>query len=370
MKIGFDAKRAVSNFTGLGNYSRFVISNLMKFYPDNIYKLFIPKFPEEKKNKEIPEDKDSYSIKNTRKPFWRTMWIIKNIKEENIDIYHGLSNELPLRINQTGVKSIVTIHDLIFLIYPKFYPRIDRIIYNMKAKYACKTADKIVAISECTKRDIIKYYNIPASKIEVVYQGCFPIFKEKADDRQKAQVKSRYNLPDEYLLSVGSIEERKNILLIVEALKQIPDIHFVAIGKKRKYAERVLLYAKENGLSDRVHIISDVPLTDLPAIIQSCKIFIYPSLYEGFGIPIIEALNSAVPVIGASGSCLEEAGGPDCIYVNPHDEKELATQVNFLLNNESERVRIVEKGLEYVKRFSDEKCTADMMAVYQKLYIQ
>lgn len=367
MKVGFDAKRAIQNFTGLGNYSRFVISNLIKYYPNNIYKLFSAKLPDKNNNTEIPQDKVKYSIKNTRKPLWRTFGIIQNIKEADIDIYHGLSNELPFNIQKTGVKSVVTMHDLIFLRYPKYYPFIDRIIYNVKANYACKVADKIVAVSECTKRDIIKYYNTPADKIEVVYQGCFPIFKEKVCKKKKLEVKAKYNLPDDFLLSVGSIEDRKNILLIVKALKQIPNIQFIAIGKKKKYAEKVLKYAEDNGLSDRVHLISNVPLADLPAIMQSCKIFIYPSLYEGFGIPIIEALNSAVPVIGATGSCLEEAGGPDSVYVDPRNETELAVQINRLLDNEEARERMVERGLQYVQRFSDEQCTKDMYSVYEKL---
>lgn len=298
------------------------------------------------------------------------MGIVKDIKREHIDIYHGLSNELPFRINRTGVKSIVTIHDLIFLRYPEFYSLVDRTIYNVKAKYACKVADKVIAVSECTKRDIIKFYDIEPSKIEVVYQGCFPVFREQADDMKKKEVKVKYNLPPEFLLSIGSIEERKNILLIVKALKEIPDIHFIAIGKQKEYAQTVLNYAAEHGVSDRVHLISNVPLTDLPAILQSARIFIYPSLYEGFGIPIIEAQSSGVPVIGATGSCLEESGGPHSVYVDPCNENELAYQIKRLLNDEDACKQMVTDGLEYVKRFSDKNCTAALMKVYQSLYAQ
>ncbi len=280
MRIGFDAKRAVSNFTGLGNYSRFVISNMMKYYPDNEYRMFIPKLPSESHTETIANEEEYYSLKNTRKPFWRTLGILKDIKREKIDLYHGLSNELPYHINQTDVKSVLTMHDLIFLRYPQFYGRIDRNIYNIKARYSCKAADKIVAVSECTKRDIVHYYGTDPSKIEVVYQGCFPIFREEVTELKKNEIKKKYNLPSEYLLSVGSIEERKNILLIVKALRQIPDIHFYAIGKKRKYARLVQQYADDNGLSDRVHMISNVPLTDLPAMMQLATTFIYPSLYE------------------------------------------------------------------------------------------
>jgi len=367
MKIGFDAKRAVSNFTGLGNYSRFVISNLMKYYPQNTYKLFIPKLPAEDNPDTLHSDNEIYSLKNTRKPFWRTMGIVKDIRKEGIELYHGLSNELPFHIDRTGAKSIVTIHDLIFLKYPQFYKLIDRIIYNAKAKYACRIADKIVAVSECTKKDIVENYNIHPDKIAVVYQGCFPIFKEPATDLMKEEVKNKYNLPANYLLSLGSIEERKNIMLVVKALKQIPDIHFVAIGKRKEYSQRVQQYANENGLADRVHLLSNVPLTDLPAILQSAKIFIYPSLYEGFGIPIIEAMNSGVPVIAATGSCLEESGGPDTIYIDPNDENELAEQIKRLLADDALRHKMSAAGRNYVKRFSDENCTRNLMNVYRSL---
>ncbi len=367
MRIGFDAKRAVSNFTGLGNYSRFVISNLMKYYPDHVYKLFIPKLLSEEHSETIHEGEKLYTSKNTRKPFWRTMGIVKDIRREKIQLYHGLSNELPFHIDKSGAKSIVTIHDLIFLKYPQFYKLIDRIIYNTKAKYACKVADKIIAVSECTKRDIISSYGIEPSKIEVVYQGCFPIFKEEVTKNYLTEVKKKYDLPANYLLSLGSIEERKNIMLIVKALRQIPDIHFIAIGKKKEYAQRVQQYADENGLSDRVHLISNVPLTDLPAILQSAKVFIYPSFYEGFGIPVIEAMNSGVPVIAATGSCLEESGGPHSIYIDPNNEDELAHQVKRLLADDGLRNKMIEEGKQYVKRFSDEACTDALMSVYRKL---
>lgn len=368
MRIGFDAKRAVSNFTGLGNYSRFVIASLMNYFPDNVYKLFIPQFTTEDQMETKHREETLYSLKQSHKPFWRTMGIVNDIKKEKIDIYHGLSNELPFKINRTKAKSIVTIHDLIFLNYPEFYPLIDRIIYNVKAKYACKVADKIIAVSECTKRDIVRHYKVSPSKIEVVYQGCFSIFTERVDDKQKEKVREKYALPDKYLLSLGSIEKRKNILLIVKALQQIPDIHFVAIGKHKEYASEVLVYAEENNLTDRVHLLKNVPLVDLPAILQSSEIFIYPSLYEGFGIPIIEALSSGVPVIGAKGSCLEESGGPNSVYIDPLNENELAYEVKRILSDKDVQDKMVEEGLKYVQRFSDKNCSKALMEVYKKLY--
>ncbi len=366
-RIGFDAKRAVQNYTGLGNYSRFVISNLTKYYPENTYELFSPKLPTQ--NSKIYLNKDSRFITQRGfKPLWRTIGITKAIRNEKLSIYHGLSNELPYKIATTECKSVVTIHDLIFRRLPHSYPVIDRRIYDAKARYACKVADKIVAVSECTKRDIIHYYNTDPGKIEVVYQGCSDTFKTIVDKEKRAEVIQKYNLPKKYILSVGTIEERKNILLIAKALKLLPDnVHFVSVGRKREYAKKVEDYVAKNGLENRVHLINNVSHEDLPAIIQSCAVFVYPSLYEGFGIPIIEALYSKVPVIGATESCLEEAGGPDSIYVDPKDEKQLAKEICRVLDDENLRNKMIEKGYEYVQRFSDKACTDRLMEVYKSI---
>lgn len=368
IKIGYDAKRATLNFTGLGNYSRFIIKNIAMRYPSMSYFLYSPRPASSKTRKGLNGSNNiTHVIKHGVKPFWRTKGIIKDIKNQKIDIYHGLSNELPVGIQHANVKSIVTIHDLIFRIHPHFYPFIDRVIYDIKARYACKHADKIIAVSECTKKDIIKVYGVEPSKIEVVYQGCFPDFATIASSNLKKEVKEKYQLPSNFILSVGSIEERKNILLIVKALKQIPDIHFVAIGRKRDYADEVEKYAREHNLSERVHLLTDISLEHLPAIFQLANIFIYPSIYEGFGIPLLEAQNSGLPVIAAKGSCLEEAGGPHSIYVDPYDENDLALAITKVLTDYKLREQMIEDGKEYVKQFSPEKCIDNLKAVYDNL---
>lgn len=367
MRIGYDAKRVLRNFTGLGNYSRFVISNMKKNFPENHYLMFVEKrsYPE-KLEEEFKKD-DDYVTNDRQAMFWRSWQVIKDIQRTDIEIYHGLSGELPFRIHTTKAKSVVTVHDLIFRRYPRFYSGIDRFIYNVKARYACRTADKIVAVSECTKRDIIRYYDVAPEKIEVVYQGCFPVFRQKKSKEEKEDVRKRHNLPERYLLSVGSLEERKNLLLVLKAIKDLPDIHLVAVGGQRSYAKKLKAYLSKHGLEDRVHLKSGIPLSDLPAIYQSAAVFVYPSLYEGFGIPIIEALSSGVPVIGATGSCLEEAGGPHSVYVDPHDAKELARQINRILSDKSLADTMIDEGYRYVGRFADEACTARLMAVYKRL---
>lgn len=374
MRIGFDGKRAIQNNTGLGNYSRLIVDVLSRFYQSNEYILYAPK-PKENKNLSSILQRANTQVIYPKSTFWKkfsSIWrvwgITKQLQKDKLDIYHGLSNELPLSIKNSNIKSIVTIHDLIFLRYPQFYTWIDRHIYAYKFRKACENSNRIIAISEMTKRDIINYFHIDEKKIDVVYQGCNPVFHAPITEDAKADIRKKYNLPSRYILNVGSIESRKNLLLIIKALKYIPEnISVVAVGKRTPYTDEIEKYMEENGLINRVLILNKVPFGDLPGIYQNASIFVYPSFFEGFGIPIIEAIHSNLPVIAATGSCLEEAGGTDSIYINPNDEKELAEKINHILSSPESARNMIIKGKEYVKRFSDETIAKDVMAVYNKL---
>ena len=373
MNIGFDAKRIVQNQTGLGNYGRYVIEILSMFHPDNHYYLFAPK---QKKNDRLNllHSKSNVAfvfpsgIDRIIPTIWRTTGVRKDLFNREIAIFHGLSNELPVGIRHLKVKSVVSIHDLIFLRYPEFYNPIDRWIYRWKFQRACRIADKIIAVSECTKRDIMNFFSVPEEKIDVVYQGCHSQFRQIASNEKICEVREKYRLPNRFLLYVGSIESRKNLLLAVKALRRLPeDIHLVAIGKSTSYQAKVEAYMRQSGLESRVHIRNKFLFSDLPAVYQSATVFIYPSFFEGFGIPVIEAMSCGVPVIATTGSCLEEAGGPDSIYVNPEDDQELASRILEIANNASLANRMIESGKIYVKRFEDERIASDIIRVYQVL---
>jgi len=375
MRIGFDGKRAVQNFTGLGNYSRYIADILCRFYPKNEYILYAPKKCNNKRlgmlTEKYPQLRLAYPVTSFWRKFnslWRIFGITHQLEKENISIFHGLSNELPLNIHKSDIKSIVTIHDLIFLRYPQYYHFIDRKIYTYKFRKACENADKIIAISECTKRDIIQYFHIPADKITVVYQGCDVSFTIPASEEKKREIRDKYQLPEHYILNVGSIEERKNVLLSVQALLMLPsDIHMVIVGRRTAYTNKVERFVNENGLSERVHIISDVPFADLPVFYQSAEIFVYPSRFEGFGIPIIEALYSGIPVVAATGSCLEEAGGPDSIYIDPDNVTGLADAFKQIYANPRKRTAMIEKGRKFAKQFSEKKQSEEVINIYNQL---
>lgn len=375
MKIGFDGKRAMFNFTGLGNYSRYVLEILSKYYPDNEYDVFVSKQRDNKRLDKVlakyPQIKLKFAEGAVSKLFpsmWRTYGITKQLKESKIDIYHGLSNELPANIKKSGIKTVVTIHDLIFLRFPDCYPFIDRKIYAHKFHNACIDADRIIAVSECTKSDIVNLFDINEDKISVVYQGCDPSFCEPATDEKKTMVKDKYQLPERYILNVGRIEKRKNALIAVKAMEKLhKDLHLVIVGHRTEYAAEIEKYAASKGLKDRIHIKDNVSFADLPAIYQQAELFVYPSIYEGFGIPIVEALNSGVPIIATRDSCLEEAGGPSSFYIESDDVEGLINAATQIMYSPKIRQSMIEDGREYAQRFSENRQAENLINLYKEV---
>ena len=386
MNIGFDAKRAAQNRTGLGNYSRFVIRILSEKFAGNQYHLYTPKPHRMPYLQEIPTLKHLFlhfppqGIWSRIRSLWRVWGITKDIQKDGIQIFHGLSNELPLNIGTPeqrkmkaggkGCKYIVTVHDLIFIHTPQYYHWIDRQIYNFKFRRACRCADRVIAVSEYTKQEIMHYYNTPESKIDVVYQGCDPVFSQEIEEGKLQEVKARYQLPDKFVLYVGSIEERKNLMLVAKAMAELnrrAAIHVVAVGRRTAYVDQIQDFLKAQDIDHLFHFYHQVPYADLPAFYKWASTFAYPSRIEGFGIPLLEAISSGVPAIGCTGSCLEEAGGPNSIYVNPDDAKGMADAILRTCTDETLRQHMISEGKKYALNFSDEKLSNDLMKVYENL---
>ena len=241
MRIGFDAKRAFNNNTGLGNYSRFIIESLLKYAPEQEYLLYTPKTPPKRRSPQPSPIGREFLASSSGGVLWRS-WLINNdLMRDNINIYHGLSNEIPFGIRKSGVKSVVTIHDLIFLRYPELYPFIDRFIYNKKFCYACENADAIVAVSQQTKADMMEFYKSPSERIRVIYQDCQEIFRQKLDRQALINVKNKYSLNKPYILCVSSFSERKNQKRLIEAFQQLglKDYELILVGGKSKYSEEI-----------------------------------------------------------------------------------------------------------------------------------
>ncbi|MFT4060876.1 MAG: glycosyltransferase family 1 protein [Edaphocola sp.] len=357
----------------MGNYSRSLIESLARFFPENKYLLYTPKATVNEATRPLLQG-GNIAAKVPTVTLWGTIWrtfLTGQLKKDGIALYHGLSHELPLGIEKSGIKSVVTIHDLIFIRYPHYYPLLDRIIYQKKCLSACRRADAIIAISQQTKRDIVAYLDIPEDKIKVVYQTCHPVFERKANPEALEAVREKYRLPGKYILNVGTIEERKNILTLVKTLPLLPaDVAIVAVGKRTRHATTIEEWLAKNSLQDRVMFLHDVPFQDLPAIYQNAAVFAYPSEFEGFGIPVIEALKSGVPVVAASGSCLEEAGGHATVYAAHHDVAAWARAINSILANAQQQESMKEEGLRYAAKFSEENHARETMQVYTDLLSQ
>jgi glycosyltransferase involved in cell wall biosynthesis len=373
MNIAFDAKRAFQNNTGLGNYSRTLISSLATYYPSNNYYLYAPKLTDMYVTSVFPNMHTVLPEKRLHRWFrsaWRSKYVVGELSEKNIDIYHGLSHEIPFGIQESGVKSVVTMHDLIFERYPGQYNPIDVQTYRRKAKYASLHADKIIAISEQTKQDLINYYNTPADKIAVVYQSCDEMF---AVSHAPNVINTKYNLPAEYFLYVGSIIERKNLLSVMKAmlqLKGIVDIPLVVLGNGSGYKKKVKAFIAAHDLSDRVIWLNEqakFAYGDLPALYQGAKALIYPSIFEGFGIPILEALWSHTPVITSKGSCFLETAGDAAVYIDPLQPQTLAEGMKGIVNNPAYAEALKVKGWAHAQLFTREKCAAGVMKVYESL---
>ena len=380
MNIGFDAKRAYHNGTGLGHYSRTLINSLSEYYPEHHYYLFNPK----------PSDRFQLTGNNCHEILpqgllnkffsaaWRSSWVKKDLQKLKIDLYHGLSHEIPVGIQKANCTSVVTIHDLIHERFPDQYSAIDVKIYSKKFRYACENAGQVIAISEQTKRDIIEFYKTPEEKITVCYQSCNPAFGKTVKEEGKIKIKTQYGLPEEFFLYVGSIIERKNLLNICKAiflLRNELDIPLVVIGDGGKYKQQVKEYIKQHGIEKSIIFLSEnasakssklfKSAIDFPAIYQSAIAMIYPSFFEGFGIPVIEALWSKLPVITSNVSCLPEAGGDGAYYVNPANAEEIAAGMRKIYSDKQFAAVMIEKGWEYAQNFTQQKSATSVMDVYK-----
>jgi glycosyltransferase involved in cell wall biosynthesis len=384
MNIGFDAKRAYHNQTGLGHYSRTLIHSLAKYFPAHEYFLFNPKpsslfqFGEKNIHEVLPDQFPATLFTSA----WRSSWVKHDLKKLDIGIYHGLSHEIPVGIQNTKIKSVVTVHDLIHERYPGQYNPIDVKIYNRKFRYACQHADKIIAISGQTKNDILEFYKTPAEKIVITYQSCNPAFGELVSKEQKGIIRLKYGLPRKFFLYVGSIIERKNLLNICKAIFILRDesqIPLVIIGDGGKYKQRVKDFVKQNRLEEKIIFLSDQDVAksskafqnaeDFPAIYQAATGMIYPSFFEGFGIPVLEALWSKLPVITSNVSSLPEVGGDAAYYVNPQSAEEIAEGMKKIYNDERFANELKEKGLMQAKKFSQQNCAGAVMNVYTDLMV-
>ena len=351
LTIGYDAKRYYHNQTGLGNYSRTLVQDIKDMYPDITPILY-----------------DSKSIE-------RTFRLGRKAAFDGCRLFHGLSNELPRDIIKAGIPSVVTMHDVAWRTFPDMYTIFDRHIYDLKYGWSARNATHVVCISESTKRDVMRFYGVPENRISVIYQPVQKTFYSPMGIDEAQKICNRvlpYTQGREYVLTVGSINSRKNLLGIVKAIDAIPANErplLIAVGNGREYRTKVERYIEERKLRNYVRIETNIHDTGtLQALYRRARCLIYPSFYEGFGLPVVEAALQKCPVITSNVSSLPEAAGPAAILVNPNSVKQMADAIRTLMDSSDECRERGEKAYWYcMERFTPEKLTEEMVNLYRSL---
>lgn len=375
--LGFDAKYANADTNGIGSYCRFVARAIATAYPENTYlRLYTPTQLPNADYEALAEMPNVESMEpdgalwRRLKRLWRMWHVTKDAKRGDVELFHGLANTLPYGLARRGIRSVVTIHDLRFIRYPNHFNIIDRILREFMMRSACRRADRIIAASETTKRDLRKLLRVNPEKIDVVYQGCDQRYSMPISDEQVAAVREKYQLPKSYILNVGEIEERKNIGLIIEALAELPEsVELVVAAKQTSYTKRLKRRIKSLGVEKRVHF-RNVAESDKPALYKGADIFVYPSHFEGFAVEILEALSVGVPVIATRGSSLEEAGGNKTIYVSPRDCGEMVEAIERILTNDELREQMISAGKRHTRHFRSEVTAYGIMKCYERIGVE
>ncbi|MBC7424927.1 MAG: glycosyltransferase family 4 protein [Bacteroidia bacterium] len=354
MKIGYDAKRYFGNNSGLGNYSRDLVRMMAEQRPGNEYFLFSPTA---NSNYQVPPE---VGIVTSTKPafYWRSFGIAKDLKKLGIELFHGLSNEIPMGLKEEGIKSVVTIHDVIFKMYPQYYKPVDRLIYQYKTAYACKNADIVIATSEQTKEDLVKYFKADAGKIEVVHQVCSPSFSIANNNLEKKS--------PPVILYLSSFQNRKNHLRLIEAFAKVSaktGMNLLLAGRPGETFISCESLVRKFGIIDRIKFMTNINSAQMPDVYATASAFIYPSEFEGFGIPLLEAIQCHLPVACSNISVFKEIVGDAALYFNPLDINSISEAI-LRLENKEENVIAYNK---IIHNFSDTVVAERLNGVYERL---
>lgn len=302
--------------------------------------------------------------------FWRYFLLPQKLKSQELDLVHD-PRGIGLFSFDMPFKRVITAQDISALIYPMMNPRA-WVAWKLFAKKTMENADKIIAISECLKRDVIKYLKVPKEKIKVVYNGKDKRFKP-LNQKEITDVKQKYSLDFSFILYVGVLQTRKNISNIVKAyykLKKDKMKHKLilagGIGQKHKDKE-IFKTVRQLGLQKEVIFTGYIPDGDLPSLYNAADLFVFPSIYEAFGLPPLEAMACGIPVITSDRGAFPEVVGDAGIMVDPYDVDGLAKAMQEVLTNDNLKQNMVKKGLKRAEMFSWEKCAKEVLEVYEEL---
>ena len=360
MKVSIELQPCLKNKSGIGVYTYELTKRLQNFkdieFEGNIFNFFNRNY--------IERDIEGLDIKKnicSLFPYgvYRRIWSYAPIKynflfRRNADIYQFFNFVIPPNISG---KVITTIHDLTYILYPNTMDTSNRKRLEKDMKSTVKRADYIITISESSKRDIVKYLDVDENKIQVIYPGVDEVYKKVLNSDEITTVKKKYNIDGKYLLYLGTLEPRKNIETIIKAYNCFKrfdkdNIKLVLAGKKGWLYESIFKLVKEFNIEDKVIFTDYIDDMDKAPLYQGAEMFLFPSLYEGFGIPVIEAMASRIPVITSNSSSLPEVAGEAAIITDPLDYKKISNSIERILNENGLREKMVNEGIKQASKFS------------------
>lgn len=375
-RLGFDAIRALHNGTGLGNYARLLLAGLADVAPDRELHLYTPRqaHPRFARLAERVGGHTHAPDSPWRMPvarnLWRTFRIGRDARRDGIELYHGLTQELPRDLPGTGIKSVLTVPDLLYVTRPQLFRTIDRRSYLWRYRWSVQHADAIIAISTGTRDDLVHHFGIPTAKIIVLPPSVDPCFGASIDPTAQDAVRERYGLPERYIIVVGTLEPRKNQRLAITALAEAAarDLVLVLVGRDGGSATSLREIAARLGVGDRVHILSDVGAGDLPHLVAGARVASYLSDAEGFGMPIVEAQAAGVPVVATTGGNLEDAGGRAARYIAANDSAALATTWQELGADGMVREQAIVESRTHAATFECRTLAVRLLAIYDAVH--
>lgn len=375
MRIGIDARPMVSEGTGVGSYTLNLIRNLGALDSKNRYTLFSSSFKDRIpfKSLRLPHN---FELKDYRVPnrVLRGLWNYLSyppveVFTGEIDIFHS-PHSIPIPIKKA--KLIVTIHDLFFLKYPELVDRYVREDHRRLSMGYLSKANKIITVSNSSKKDIIELLKVDPDLIDVIYEGVDNTFRVIKDETSLKNIRERYKLPQKFILFIGTLSPRKNPNGLIEAIAELKkrglqDLCLVMVGPKGWRAEETLRLISKRNLEDCVRYLGYVPYEDMPFIYNISSLLVYPSLYEGFGLPPLEAMACGVPVIASNVSSMPEVLEDSALLVNPYDPYEIADSIENVIQNKSLRDSFIQRGLKKVKSYSWEDTAKRVIKIYEEV---
>lgn len=379
MKIGIDARTilnpAQEETPGVGHYASNLIRTLLEIDKKNQYVLFFDRriSDEDLSRFQKAKAKVKYFPFHQYKKFlpgvYSELLIAAAIKKEKLDIFHSPKHALPLAYRG---KCLITVHDLAVFKRPQLFSKKGVSQAKKALASTLKKCQKIIAVSQATKNDINEIFKIPKNKIEIINNGLDKIFHRVPSEKETRKVLDKYKISGKYILFLGTLEPRRNIPRLLEAylsLKQREplDCKLVLAGKEGWLASEFRQMVSDFGLKEDVIFTGYVPPQELNSLLRKAEVFIFPSLCEGFGMSVIEAMAAGLPVIASNVSSLPEVADKAALFVNPYDIKGMAEAIRKLLKNKGLRKRLIEKGKKNSQRFNWQKCAHQTLAVYKKV---